>query len=98
MQKGENKYKGGTAAIWQILVKSEVIPQELRDAVPHARTEYKDFGIVIYHGKVVAWRNLHDHPSSKQTRSGLDIWLMMRNNSREIGIQKTQELLACEDG
>lgn len=38
--------KGGTAAIWQILVKSEVLPKELKDKVPHAEINDEDFGWV----------------------------------------------------
>ncbi|TID14705.1 Protein kinase domain-containing protein isoform 1 [Venturia nashicola] len=37
--------KGGTAAIWLILVKGEVLPEELKDKVPHAATEDPDFGL-----------------------------------------------------
>ncbi|QDS74920.1 hypothetical protein FKW77_004200 [Venturia effusa] len=37
--------KGGTAAIWQILVKSEVLPEELKAAVPHAETDDPEFGL-----------------------------------------------------
>lgn len=38
--------KGGTAAIWQILVKSEVLPEELKEKVPHAAIDDVDFGWV----------------------------------------------------
>lgn len=38
--------KGGTAAIWQILVKTEVLPLELKKAVPYAEIDGPDFGLV----------------------------------------------------
>jgi hypothetical protein len=38
--------KGGTAAIWQILVKSEVLPEELKDTVPDAVIDDLEFGRV----------------------------------------------------
>lgn len=38
--------KGGTATIWQILVKSEVLSEELKKAVPHAEIDDPEFGLV----------------------------------------------------
>jgi hypothetical protein len=38
--------KGGTAAIWEILVKNEVLPVELKVKVPHAAIDDEEFGRV----------------------------------------------------